>query len=328
MISFSFPQWEMHNSKDPIALIIYPSRKMIAYKLKPLGGKYFVIKDGRKFEGIFELDPTKSYHFGKTPMYVFDSRNCLPIDGVIVNELSNFAKKNQLGKIKRTEIEQGSTLRELLKKIPKMDDAINVLLEKTSKRKEKIKKVVAEIGNPENVPTQELGYVLTNYLVQNDLLSSEEKGKLDNELNIGKIDYNELIAILKIRDIVTVNTPIELNVQMFLDDFGGYNPEQLASFVDRLRRDEKGLRHMTSTPVKSWMPAGIIMALLIGGSIAFMIVLNSSGQIGDMFGGILPGGGVETIPEPEPITNGIEFIPEVEEPIIELPPEVVETTNP
>lgn len=312
MISFSFPQWEMHNSKDPIALMIYPSRKMIAYKLKPLGGKYFVIKDGRKFEGIFELDPTKSYHFGKTPMYVFDSRNCLPLDAILVNELSKFSKKNRLGKIERKEIEQGSTLRELLKKIPKLENAINILEEKTTKRKEKIQKVVNDIGNPENIPTSELGYILTNYLVQNDLLSPEEKGKLDNDLSVGKIDYNELIAILKQRDVVTVNTPIELNVQMFLDDFGGYNPEQLASFVDRLKRDEKGLRNMTSTPVKSWMPAGVIMALLIGGAIAFMIVLQSTGQIGDMFSGMMPGSGVE-IAEPEPITNGVEFTPEIEE---------------
>jgi hypothetical protein len=331
MISFSFPQWEIHNSKDPIALIIYPSRKMIAYKLKPLGGKYFVIKDGRKFEGIFELDPTKSYHFGKTPMYVFDSRNCLPIDGVIVNELSKFSKKNRLGKIERKEIEQGGVLRELLKKIPKLEDAINVLLDKTKQRKEKIKKVVSDIGNPENIPTNELGYILTNYLVQNDLLSPEEKGKLDHELTIGKIDYNELIALLKVRDIVTVNTPIELNVQMFLDDFGGYNPEQLASFVDRLRRDEKGLRNMTSTPVKNWIPAGVIMALLIGGAIAFMIVLQSTGQIGDMFSGMMPGGAPVVVePTPEPITNGIEFTPDVEDltPAIEDIPTDTTPENP
>jgi hypothetical protein len=102
------------------------------------------------------------------------------------------------------------------------------------------------------------------------------------------MDYNQLIAYLKKRELVEVNTPIELNTQMFLNDFGGYNPEQLASFVDRLRRDERGLRSMTSIPVKSWMPAGLVMALLIGGAIAFMIVLQSSGQIEGMFSGMLP----------------------------------------
>jgi len=106
---------------------------------------------------------------------------------------------------------------------------------------------------------------------------------------MGKMDYNQLIAYLKKRELVEVSTPIELNTQMFLNDFGGYNPEQLASFVDRLRRDERGLRSMTSIPVKSWMPAGLVMALLIGGAIAFMIVLQSSGQIEGMFGGMLPG---------------------------------------
>jgi len=288
LISFSFPQWEIHNSKDPIALMIYPSRKMQAYKLKTLGGKYFVIKEGRRFEGIFELDPTKAYHFGKTPMYVFDSRNALPIDGILVNEIAHFAKSNHLGKVEPQHIEQAGKLRELLKKIPKLDDAVNVVIDNTLKRKQKIEKVIAEIGNPDDISSEDLGYILTNYLIQNDLITHDEKGSLDNDLAIGKMDYNQLIAYLKKREIVQINTPIELNTQMFLTDFGGYNPEQLASFVDRLRRDEKGLRSMTSVPVKSWMPAGLVMALLIGGAIAFMIVLQSTGQIGEMFSGILP----------------------------------------
>jgi hypothetical protein len=261
---------------------------MQAYKLKTLGGKYFVIKEGRKFEGLFELDPTKAYHFGNTPMYVFDSRNALPIDAVLVNEISRFAKKNNLAKVEPKDIEQAGAIRELLKKVPKLEDAVNIVIDNTLKRKKKIENVIAEIGNPEEVDTQDLGFVLTNYLIQNDLITHEEKGRLDNDLSIGKMDYNQLIAYLKKRELVNINTPIELNTQMFLDDFGGYNPEQLASFVDRLRRDEKGLRSMTSVPVKSWMPAGLVMALLIGGAVAFMIVLQSSGQIGDLFAGIVP----------------------------------------
>ena len=155
-------------------------------------------------------------------------------------------------------------------------------------KQQKIEKVVAEIGNPEDIETQDLGFILTNYLIQNDLITHDEKGRLDNDLSMGKMDYNQLIAYLKKRELVEVNTPIELNTQMFLNDFGGYNPEQLASFVDRLRRDEKGLRSMTSVPVKSWMPAGLVMALLIGGAVAFMIVLQSSGQIEGLFQGFLP----------------------------------------
>jgi hypothetical protein len=288
LISFSFPQWEIHNSKDPIALLIHPSRKMQAYKLKTLGGKYFVIKEGRKFEGIFELDPTKAYHFGKTPMYIFDSRNALPIDAILVNEIARFAKTNNLAKVEPKDVEQASAIRELLKKIPKLEDAVNVVIDNTLKRKKKIENVISEIGNPEDIETRDLGFILTNYLIQNDLITHDEKGRLDNDLTMGKMDYNQLIAYLKKRELVEVNTPIELNTQMFLNDFGGYNPEQLASFVDRLRRDERGLRSMTSIPVKSWMPAGLVMALLIGGAIAFMIVLQSSGQIEGMFSGMLP----------------------------------------
>ena len=61
MFSFSFPQWEIHNSKEPVCMMIYPSRKIQAYKLKPLGGQYFYIQEGKKFKGIFELDQTKAY---------------------------------------------------------------------------------------------------------------------------------------------------------------------------------------------------------------------------------------------------------------------------
>ena len=117
----------MHNAKDPIGLIIYPSRKMKAYKLKALSGKYFVIKEGRNFEGIFELDPTKAFLFGKTPIYLFDSRNCLPIDATLVNELSKFSRKNNLGKIKTKDREHGVMLKNLTEKIPVLDTAIEQL---------------------------------------------------------------------------------------------------------------------------------------------------------------------------------------------------------
>jgi hypothetical protein len=284
MISFNFPNWEIHNAKDPIGFVVYPSRKMKAYKLRALSGKYFVIKEGRTYEGIFELDPTKAFLFGKTPVYLFDSRNCLPIDATLVNELSKFSKKNNLGKIKEKDRDHGVMLKALTEKIPVLENAIEQLKTILKKRQEKTLKTIEEIGQPEGLTPKETGFIITNNLAGRDLLTPDEKAKLDQDLGLGKMDYTGLISYLKDRDILRVSSPMELNVQMFLDDFGGYNPEQMASFLDRLRRDEKGLKQMTSIPIKSWIPASLVMALLIGGAIAVMILVQNSGALT----GILP----------------------------------------
>ncbi len=288
MLSFSFPEMEIHNAKDPICLMIFPSRKIKAYKLRAIGGNYFYIREGKAFKGIFELDPTKAYHFGKTPCYVFDSRNCLPIDAILVNEINHFARTNRLAKVKRKDVDHAGRLRAILSKVPMMDDAMRVLNEQLKKRLDKITKVVEEIGQPQDIDQRELGNILTNYLVANDLITVEEKGELDHLVDIGKMDYTELIGVLKDRDIIRIESPIELNTQVFLESFGGYNPEQMANFAEYLTNIDRGLRTLTSVPVKTWMPASIIMALLIGGSIAFMIILNSSDQIGSMFGNLMP----------------------------------------
>ena len=118
MISFTFPIWEIHNSKDPIAIIQYPSRKQKEYKLKLLSGKYFFIQDGKKFQGLFELDPTKAYFSGNTPIYYFDSRNCMPLDWKIANEIVKFAKTNSLTRIKQKDLKHSKMLRDARKKDP------------------------------------------------------------------------------------------------------------------------------------------------------------------------------------------------------------------
>mgnify|MGYP003305606307 FL=1 len=289
MFSFSFPQWEIHNSKEPVAMMIYPSRKIQAYKLKPLGGQYFYIREGKKFKGIFELDQTKAYIMGgKTPVYFFDSRNCEPLDMLLVNELTTFSRKNLLHRVERKDIEHASMLHEILKKVPQIENALNILLEKTIKRKTKTEEAISELSKLENVSTEQMGLVLTNYLLQKDLITPEEKGMLDADLEVGRIDFNKLVVILKERDVVRITSPLDTTVTSFLSDFGGYNPDQMASFVSMLSNDDKGLKQMTSIPIKTWMPASDIMALLIGGSIAMIVLLNNAGSFTDAFSGMMP----------------------------------------
>ena len=289
MFSFSFPQWEIHNSKEPVAMMIYPSRKIQAYKLKPLGGQYFYIREGKKFKGIFELDQTKAYIMGgKTPVYFFDSRNCEPLDMLLVNELTTFSRKNLLHRVERKDIEHASMLHEILKKVPQIENALNILLEKTIKRKTKTEEAISELSKLGNVSTEQMGLVLTNYLLQKDLITPEEKGMLDADLEVGRIDFNKLVVILKERDVVRITSPLDTTVTSFLSDFGGYNPDQMASFVSMLSNDDKGLKQMTSIPIKTWMPASDIMALLIGGSIAMIVLLNNAGSFTDAFSGMMP----------------------------------------
>ena len=289
MFSLSFPQWEIHNSKEPVCMMIYPSRRIQAYKMKPLGGQYFYIKEGRKFKGIFELDQTKAYIMGgKTPVYFFDSRNCMPIDIKLTHTLTEFSRKNTLHKVERKDINHAHMLHEILKSVPMLDNALNVLMDKTLRRKKKTEEAIAELSKVEGVPNAEMGYVLTNYLLQNDLISPEEKGQLDADLDVGRIDFNKLIIILKERDVVRITTPLDTTVTSFLADFGGYNPDQMASFVNMLSNDDRGLKQMTSVPIKTWMPASVIMALLIGGSIAMIVLLNNMQAFEGAFSGMLP----------------------------------------
>lgn len=311
MISFSFPSMEIHNSKEPIAIIQFPSRKQKEYKLRVLGGKYFYIKDGKKFEGIFELDPTKAYYSGNTPIYYFDSRNCRPFDWKIGNELVKFAKRNSLTQIKQKDKTHSKMLRDITAKTQDPLSAVTLFKEKILGRKKEIddtllefNKKVSETPEQQQPSEQDKGYILTNYLLQKGLISAEEKGIVDAKVKRGEMTLEGLMATLREKEIISIAEPFTREEELYLEDYGGYNPTQLTAFVRSLLQLDKGLKTMTSIPLKSWMPAGIIMAILIGGSIAVVVLSSNMGQIG----GMLPSFG----PPPEPAV-----VTPVVEPIIE-----------
>jgi hypothetical protein len=278
MLSFSFPNWEIHNSKEPIAMLIHPTRKMQAYKLRSLGGKYFYIREGRRYDGIFELDPTLAYHYGKTPVYVFDSRNSRPISPIFTNELAKWAKTNKLTTIKPKDKIHGDRLRKLAEKTDSLESAQNTIHQDAKAYRAKMKDYLDDLQKVDTVAPEHIGYLLTNFLVEQEMLTTEEKGVIDAKLANGTMDNVSLINYLKDREVIQISTPLDMDASKFLEDFGSYNPDQLASFVDRLRRDDKGLKSLTSTPVKNWIPASIILALLVGGSIAIAVVLQNAGN--------------------------------------------------
>ena len=312
MISFTFPSMEIHNSKEPIAIIQFPSRKQKEYKLRVLGGKYFYIKDGQKFEGLFELDPTKAYYSGNTPVYYFDSRNCLPIDWKIANELVKFARRNELTRLKQKDLTHSKILTNIKKETPDMLSAISILKDKVLKRSKEIddtleefNKKVAETPPEQQAKDDTLGYILTNYLLQKGLLSPEEKGLIDSQVQRGELTLEGLIAQLRDKEIISINEPFSREEELYLEEYGGYNPTQLTSFVKSLLQLDKGLKTMTSVPLKSWMPAGIIMALLIGGSIAAMVLINNMDNMAAELGSLFP----SPPPEPVPVAPPVEVTP-------------------
>ena len=329
MLSFTFPIWEIHSSKEPVAIIQFPSRKQKEFKLRVLGGKYFYIRDGKKFEGIFELDPTKAYYSGNTPIYYFDSRNCKPFDWVVGQELVKFAKRNKMTKITHKDKVHSQMLQDIKRTTPDVLSSLSLLKDKIFQRKKEINDTLTEFNqklaeSPTRPSEVEMGYVLTNYLLQKGLITPEEKGIMDAQVSRGEMTLAGLVATLRDKEIISISEPFTREEELYLDSYGGYNPTQLTAFVRSLLQLDKGLRTMTSVPLKAWMPAGIIMALLIGGSIAVMILFNNSATITSGMGDIIGMG----IPPAEPVA---EILPPVIEPIptnstLPAVPEVVEIT--
>ena len=324
MFSFSFPNWEIHQSKEPVAIIMFPSRKQKEYKLRVLSGKYFYVIDGKKFQGIFELDPTKCYYSKNTPVYYFDSRNCLPFDWEIGAELVKFAKTSKLTKITQKDTTHSKMLRDIIKGIPDPMMALKTLQDKVAGRKTEIKETLDEFNKKirETPPEQQLdektmGYILTKYLLQKNLITPDEKGMLDAQIDRGEMTLDSLISELRDKEIVSITQPFSRQEELYLENYGGYNPSQLSSFLDRLRQADRGLKTMTSVPIKQWIPAGVIMALLVGGSIAVIVLLNNM----DGFSQLVPDFGPPattpapppeletTIPEPPAVPNLDKLLP-------------------
>jgi len=165
---------ELHKSKEPIAWIMYPSRQIKAYKLRVLSGKYFYIQDGKKYHGIFEIDPRKAWHYGKgVPIYLYDSRSIMPIDPIVVNEISQFAKKNKLIQITNTDKSHSMMLTDIMKTVSDKALALKDLAMRVDDRKRMIAESLTMYQDnlaktpPEQMPSEEkLGSILTNHLVE------------------------------------------------------------------------------------------------------------------------------------------------------------------
>jgi hypothetical protein len=122
------------------------------------------------------------------------------------------------------------------------------------------------------------------------MIDDNEYADFTNKMTAGQLSFEMLVYELRERNIVTVSEPLDVNVEDFIQDLGAQNAPDLAGFVQDLRVSKKGLKDMTAMPVKSFMSAGIVFALLIGVPIALIVIAGNWSAIEKMVGS---GGGIK-----------------------------------
>lgn len=128
-------------------------------------------------------------------------------------------------------------------------------------------------------------------------LESEEKIRKDiheqmfDRINKNKMNFDQMVDQLQEHVGFKINEPLNVEVEGFIDTLGAMNAQEWASFTQDLRNNLKALKDMTSKPVKSFLSAGVILAVGIVGVMA-IAVLGSGGGAG--FSKMLGGGGNHT----------------------------------
>jgi len=313
LFSFGLPTMEIASGKEPVAIIFLQSRKFVVRRMK-LSNNYFILRDG-KATGIYEVDPTKAWMYEKTAVFFYDARNAKPLDPPIVNEILHFADKNKLHKVTRKDVKHGAMLRQLRAKSTTDEEAMekakvmtqgeqhNIdnylsefynLVEKENEKAEKEKKT------PLVMSDQQYSFALTNYLHNKGLLTKEEAFLLEERIRTNSITFDEFIADLKTKEIITIQYPITVDAQRMLDDFHTYDPARLSSHVDTLARLDKKLKTMTSIPVKNWIPASLVIGVAIAIMIGITVMIQQGPAIQQYLHNLMPSG-----PSPPHLLLGI-----------------------
>lgn len=308
LVSFNLPIMEIHSSNEPIALIYLPGRRIKPFKVKPIRGKYFVLYN-KFIKGIFEMDEDHTYYWGKTPIYHYHFASSTPMDPVMVDEINKYCRTNKLTKIKRKDVKHGSSLRNIFTKNKNKDpnESLDILDNSQEQEGEQMEtgiedgledmKNYVEETNKEREDKQKIvlteehqSIFLLKYLQEKKLIEAAENDTFVYKIQNGLINFTELIDELKSRKVIEINVPLSLNAQVFLEDFGSQNPAELAGLIDDLRTNKKELKNLTATPVKQWMPASIVLALILGGAMAVVLI----GQNPEIFENII--GGLPSMP--------------------------------
>ena len=84
------PLFEMKYSGRPVAIIKTGDRQLRFVKIKKFHSKYFYVKDA----GVFELDDSYEYRYGKCAVYFYNFSNSKPISLSAMLEVTDHLDKN------------------------------------------------------------------------------------------------------------------------------------------------------------------------------------------------------------------------------------------
>ena len=299
LVSFSLPTMEIASGKEPVAIFFMPGRKLKVHALK-MYNDYFII-ESKKTRGIYQATG-QPWFYEKTPVFFFDYRNGKPMDPVLVHEVVQFAKKNKLNKVRRRDVRQGELLRRLQVVHKDKQTAQDQAEIHGNQYHDKVEASVGEFFDmintqnkaaeeqhkPLDYTAEDYAFSLTVYLKDKGLLSSEECMLLEEKIRGGSLTFEQLVEDLKTKDFITIREPISIEAQNFLDDFHTYDPSRMSAFVDTLKKIDKGLKTMTSIPVKNWIPASLVLAISIGIIIGVMVLIQNWDMISKGISHILP----------------------------------------
>lgn len=305
LFSLSIPTMEIHMSGEPIAIFLTSTGKIFAYKIKSKG-RYFV-KNNSYVRGIYTINNKYRYSWGKTSVYFFAAQETNQIDPILINDLNNYLTKNQLTELRRKDVKHGSHLRLLLKQKKTIGDSITQIKEQEEKNDAELKDIVTEVetgiearindlkekhNKDIDVPDSQKGYVLLEHLKKIDKIDEVEYADLLNKIENNTLTFDTLIDELKEKHIVRVSEPLNENVEDFIQDLGAENASDMASFVQDLAQNKKGLKDLTPAPVKSFMPAGILFAIILGALIGIPVIIGQLPAMQKALGGSggAPGG--------------------------------------
>jgi len=297
MLSMSIPEMEIHMSNEPIALIITSEGYIKPFKIVARG-RYFIVNT-RRFKGIYTVNNKYRLTWGKTPIYMYAAQETNPIDPILVDLLNQYKKTNKLAQIKRKDIKHGSRLR-ILKTQMEASEAIPKLVDEGREKEDKllgtisgvtdaIDKRVEDLKKKHhkdiNVDDEQKAYILLKHLKTGNMIDDIEYADFTNKMTSNQLSFEMLVDELREKNIVTVSVPLDENVEDFIQDLGAQNAPDLAGFVQDLRVSKKGLKDMTAMPVKSFMSAVIVFALIIGVPIALIVIAGNWSAIEKMFTG-------------------------------------------
>jgi hypothetical protein len=316
LFSTTIPEMEIHLSNEPIALFLSADGRIMPKKIKNKG-RYFTVND-KKLKGIYTINNKYAYRWGKTPVYFYAIQETNTIDPLLINELNNFKKKNKLTEITRKDVKQASKFRSLLMQM-QYSDAMTELKNRTALKDEQLQKGIELVTNQIEDRIKNLRekhnkeieltdaqktYVLLEHLRETQQIDERQYSEFMNKVSGNILTYENLIEDLKDLNVVTVSEPLDMNVEDFIQDLGSCNAPDLAGHVQDLRSNKKGLKDMTASPVKSFIPASLLFVIILGVLIGIPIIVSQLPLIEDFMKKGASGGGTGGLTMPWDLIGG------------------------